>query len=70
MLQKRTPTFDRLLSHIEGLPIIDAHEHMMGPEYLQRFGEPIAMLIAGYVSHDLLSAGLDDQGLDFLGRRY
>ena len=66
MLQKRTPTFDRLLSHIEGLPVIDAHEHMMGPEYLQRFGEPIAMLIAGYVSHDLLSAGLDDQGLDFL----
>ena len=63
MLQRRTPTFDRLLSHIEGLPVIDGHEHMMGPEYLLPFSEPIAALITGYVSHDLLSSGLNNQQL-------
>ena len=66
MIQKRSPTFDRLLTHISDLPVIDCHEHMAGPEYLARFSEPIAALIAGYYANDLLSAGLDEQQLAFL----
>ena len=66
MLKKSNPLFERLLTHTSELPVIDCHEHMVGPEYLVRFSEPIAALIAGYYSHDLLSAGLDEQQLTLL----
>ena len=58
MLHKGSPTFDSLLSFMDGLAVIDCHEHMAGPEHLVRFSEPIAALIAGYYSGDLISAGL------------
>lgn len=67
MLKQRNLIFDRLLTYIDGLPVIDCHEHMMGPDYLVRFSEPIAALTTGYFANDLFSAGLDAQQLAFLG---
>ncbi|MDE2638222.1 MAG: hypothetical protein OXI30_17785, partial [Chloroflexota bacterium] len=66
MIYNNSPTFDRLLSYIDGLPVIDCHEHMAGPDHLVLFSEPIAALIAGYYSGDLISAGLTEQELGFL----
>jgi len=66
MLNRGSPTFDRLLAHIDDLPVIDCHEHMAGPEHLVRYTEPIAFLIAGYYANDLISAGLPEQQLTFL----
>lgn len=66
MNHKGSPTFGRLLSYIDNLPVIDCHEHMAGPDYLVRFSEPIAALIAGYYAGDLISAGLTEQQLEFL----
>ncbi len=66
MLKRNNPIFESLLSHIDELPVIDCHEHMVGPDHLVAFSEPIAALIAGYYSHDLLSAGLDERQLALL----
>lgn len=66
MINRGSPTFDRLLSYIDDLPVIDCHEHMAGPDHLVRFSEPIAALIAGYYTGDLISAGLTEQELRFL----
>ena len=66
MLRKDCPLFNDLLSQIDELPVIDCHEHMMGPDYIVPFAEPIAALIAGYYSHDLLSAGLSEEQLAHL----
>ena len=66
MLNRGSPTFDRLLAHIDDLPVIDCHEHMAGPEHLVRYTEPIAFLIAGYYANDLTSAGLPEQQLTYL----
>ena len=63
MIHKGSPAFDRLLSHIADLPVIDCHEHMAGAEHLMRFAEPIAALIAGYYASDLISAGLNARDL-------
>ncbi len=61
MLHRPSPVFDRMLAHISTLPVIDCHEHMAGPRYLMRFTEPITALIAGYLRHDLRSAGADEK---------
>ena len=66
MINRGGPTFDRILTHIDDLPVIDCHEHMLGPEHLVRFSEPIAALIAGYFANDLISAGMKEQELAFL----
>jgi len=66
MIYRGSPTFDRLLSFIGDLPVIDCHEHMAGPDHLLRFSEPIAALIAGYYASDLISAGLKERQLAFL----
>ena len=66
MLQRGSPTFDRMLAHIVDLPVIDCHEHMAGPEHLVCYTEPIAYLIAGYYASDLISAGLKEQQLAIL----
>ena len=66
MIHRGSPTFDRLLSFIDDLPVIDCHEHMAGPDHLVRYSEPIAALIAGYYAGDLMSADLMEQELGFL----
>jgi len=57
MLFSKTPLFARLYERIAELPVIDCHEHMMGPDAQPPYKEPIAALIYGYVFSDLQSAG-------------
>ncbi|MCX7796361.1 MAG: amidohydrolase [bacterium] len=58
--------FSELYSRIEKLPVIDCHEHIMGPKEELSIREPIASLINGYIQSDLLSAGISPQELDIL----
>jgi len=55
-----------LFSKIEELPVIDCHEHILGPKREVTRREPIASLIQGYVQSDLLSAGITQKELDIL----
>src|SRR5512137_2213250 len=57
MLYSPSPLFDRLFERIRALPVIDCHEHLMGPEARPPYKEPITSLIQGYVLSDLQSAG-------------
>jgi hypothetical protein len=47
------------------MPVIDCHEHLVGPEARPAYKEPIAALIPGYVFSDLQSAayGIPDREL-------
>lgn len=58
--------FTELYSKIEELPVIDCHEHIIGPKNEVSKREPIASLISGYVQSDLLSAGISPKELDIL----
>ncbi len=58
--------FSELYSKIEELPVIDCHEHMVGPKDMVSIREPIASLISGYIQSDLLSAGISQKELDIL----
>ncbi|HPO83103.1 MAG TPA: amidohydrolase family protein, partial [bacterium] len=58
--------FRELFSKIEELPVIDCHEHILGPKREVTRREPIASLIQGYVQSDLLSAGITQKELDIL----
>ncbi len=58
MLHSPSPLFNRLHEQIEGMPVIDCHEHLSGPEARPPYKEPIAALAAGYMLSDLHSAGL------------
>ncbi len=68
MLYPPTPLFERLLEQIAKLPVIDCHEHLIGPEGRPPYKEPIAALIHGYVFSDLQSAafGVSDRELERL----
>lgn len=59
MLHNSTPLYDRLLAQISALPVIDCHEHMAGPDYMDHWREPIIALTAGYLPGELASAGMD-----------
>lgn len=67
MLYKPTPTFSRMLEQIERMPVIDCHEHFLGPEACLPYTEPISALMGGhsYVCSDLESAafGIEDREL-------
>jgi hypothetical protein len=56
MLYPNSPLHDRLLAAIAELPVIDCHEHMIGPGARPPYKEPIAALTQGYVASDLESA--------------
>ena len=66
MLHQTTPVFDRLLTQIADLPVIDCHEHafaeLFGPDGYARLpspAEPIAALTNGYILGDFYNAGAD-----------
>ncbi len=46
-----------ILESISDYPVIDCHDHTMGPESAPEYSEPIAALIQGYFESDLISAG-------------
>ncbi|MBC7319702.1 amidohydrolase family protein [bacterium] len=58
--------FCELYREIEKLPVIDCHEHILGPKEVVSKREPIASLISGYIQSDLLSAGISQKELDIL----
>lgn len=62
MLYSQSPIYSRLLDQIGQYPVIDCHEHMMGPEAHAKYKEPIAALIRSYVQHDLESAAFGIPG--------
>lgn len=66
MLHKSSPVFDRILERVSALPVIDCHEHMAGPAYMEPVREPIAALILGYFAGELYSAGADPATLEML----
>lgn len=45
--------YARLRAQIDTLPVIDCHEHTIGPQAAPENCEPIACLIPGYVQSDL-----------------
>ncbi|MCZ7542953.1 MAG: amidohydrolase family protein [Anaerolineae bacterium] len=63
MLHKPSPVFDRISERVAALPVIDCHEHMAGPAFMPVVHEPIAALILGYLSSDLISAYTDPDTL-------
>ncbi|GAB4453675.1 MAG: hypothetical protein Kow00120_23580 [Anaerolineae bacterium] len=63
MLHKPSPVFERILERVSALPVIDCHEHMAGPAFMPVVHEPIAALILGYLSSDLISAYTDPDTL-------
>jgi len=58
--------FQRLYDEIERLPVIDCHEHVLGPKNEVDKKEPIAHIIQGYIQSDLISAGLSNRELEIL----
>jgi len=56
MLYSQSPLFNRLYEQINTMPVIDCHEHLIGPEARPPYKEPIASLICGYMLGDLHSA--------------
>ena len=65
MLYPQSPLFNRLHEQINAMPVIDCHEHMIGPEARPPYEEPIAALVHGYVFSDLQAAafGVSDRDL-------
>ena len=62
----KTKTYEELKNFILDLPVIDCHEHTMGPEFAPEYKEPIASLIQGYFQSDLLSAGATEKEIEIL----
>jgi predicted TIM-barrel fold metal-dependent hydrolase len=58
--------FKRLYNEIEKLPVIDCHEHVLGPKDEIKQREPIAHIIQGYVQSDLISAGASSEEIELL----
>ena len=58
--------FQRIYNEIERLPVIDCHEHVLGPKDEVEKKEPIAHIIQGYIHSDLISAGLSNRELGIL----
>jgi len=46
-----------ILESIKDFPVIDCHDHTMGPKSAPEYREPISALIQGYFQSDLISAG-------------
>ncbi|NLG51789.1 MAG: amidohydrolase family protein [Chloroflexi bacterium] len=52
-MSERAEIYQRLRERIEQLPVIDCHEHTVGPQGAQENREPLACLMPGYVQSDL-----------------
>ncbi len=65
MLFAKSPLFNRLHEQINAIPVIDCHEHLVGPEERPLYKEPISALIHGYMLSDLHSAafGVSDKDI-------
>ena len=64
-MKQDTDLFKRLRTTVGDIPVIDCHEHMMGPAGMPPYKEPIAALTPGYVQSDLQSAAFGVSNRDF-----
>lgn len=60
MLIKPSREFEQILNRISSLPVIDTHEHMVGPQFHIPINEPITALTLDYLQNDIFSTGVDD----------
>jgi len=58
--------FKTLKKAMDKMPVIDCHDHTLGPQEAPQYKEPIASLTQGYVYSDLISAG-GEEYIDMLG---
>lgn len=68
MLRKPSPVFNRLLDCIHGMPVVDCHDHLRGPErdLDDAHTEPILALTAVYLMSDLWSATASGEEIELL----
>jgi predicted TIM-barrel fold metal-dependent hydrolase len=69
MLRKPSPVFNRLLDRISGIPVVDCHDHLRGPDrdLEDAYTEPIlALTVPLYLISDLWSAGASDEEIELL----
>lgn len=52
-------TYERLRAEIEPIPVIDCHEHTIGPANAPKYTDPLVALVQGYVQSDLHSASCE-----------
>ena len=68
MLSKPSTIFNRLLDRIQQMPIVDCHEHLMGPriDLAQAAVEPILAIVSFYFISDLWAAGATNEEIELL----
>jgi len=71
MLRKPSTVFNRLLDHIGGMPVVDCHDHLRGPDkdLQDAYAEPILALTVLYLISDLWSAGASGEEIRLLQSR-
>ena len=55
--------FGQILDRVSALPVIDTHEHMVGPQFSVPITEPITALTLGYLQNDLISTGAEAEDI-------
>ena len=61
MLINPSGKFEQLHNRISSLPVIDTHEHMVGPQFHVPIHEPITALTLDYLQNDIISSGVEDE---------
>ncbi len=66
MLMKPEEQFRQILHRVSAIPVIDTHEHMVGPQFNVPITEPITALTLDYLQNDLISTGAEDNVIHML----
>lgn len=66
MFKRSSALYKRIAKLVDSTSVIDTHEHMLGPDALITFNEPIQALIAGYIGDDIQSAGAKNETIEWL----
>lgn len=68
-MKNRTEDYRRLKAYIDGLHVIDCHEHTAGHLCAPSYTEPVASLIQGYIQSDLITAGANESEMELLNNQ-
>lgn len=66
MFKNQSKDFEQILNRVSSLPVIDTHEHMVGPQFHVPINEPITALTLDYLQNDIFSIGVEDVVLQML----
>jgi len=66
MFKNQSKDFEQILNRVSSLPVIDTHEHMVGPQFQVPINEPITALTLDYLQNDIFSIGVEDVVLQML----